>query len=102
MRLDTIGPLLFGPQWVSELARALGQFHPRGPRSRIDVRLVHRWISGQRPEPQWLPGALRTLLDERRSALDALAGPGKAIRTVSAEYSRGAKFRSETSLEETS
>jgi hypothetical protein len=44
--------------WKACLARDLGQYHPRGPRDGLDVRLVRRWVSGERPTPTWLPAAL--------------------------------------------
>ncbi|MDE2103953.1 MAG: hypothetical protein KGL39_42345 [Patescibacteria group bacterium] len=74
--LRHIGAVLYGPDWQRALARALGEFHPGGPRRWIDDRLVRRWASYERPVPDWVGPAVATLLErhdgELRSARGAL------------------------------
>ncbi len=73
--LHRCGVLLFGPQWQTALARALGPLHQQ-PRDSIDERLMRRWAAGQRPVPAWVWVALRVLLENRirdlQSALEGL------------------------------
>lgn len=59
--LQSAGRALFGEEWQTPLARALGPVHPEGARVSIDPRLMRRWAAGNRPIPDWVEGALAAL-----------------------------------------
>jgi hypothetical protein len=63
-----VGPLLYGEQWQSSLARDLG----------VAVRTVQRWGSGQSVPPAGIRADLMALVTRRRAALDAMDGKLKA------------------------
>ena len=59
--LEKVGVALFGKQWQSDLARALGL---------SDSRRIRQWLSGDRPIPAGIwPDAVK-LLKERKILLD--------------------------------
>ena len=70
--LAETGMLLFGHDWQRPTARALGAFHPNGPRDTIDDRLVRRWATGARPIPDWAVAALISLLEASASKIDTM------------------------------
>ncbi|MBE9597166.1 hypothetical protein [Moraxella sp. K2450] len=53
---------LYGTQWQSDLARALG----------IDSRRVRQWLNDERGLPDWLDNELQTLLDNKIRQCQAL------------------------------
>lgn len=61
--LETIGRALFGTQWQSDLARALG----------VADRTMRRWYSGAAPIPVGAWQDMRRLCIERSKELAALA-----------------------------
>ena len=68
VRLALVGEAIHGPDWQCAMARSLGPWHPRGAREQVDDRLVRRWISGERPVPSWVAGALPQLMAAARHA----------------------------------
>lgn len=71
--LERAARLLFGEHsrgWQRPLARALQ--HPRRSEPGIDDRLVRRWIADEAPVPDWVPGALLDLAEQRRAEQPAL------------------------------
>jgi hypothetical protein len=56
--LTAAGPVLFGPQWQSEMARALG----------VSDRSVRRWLA-ENSAPDEIAPQLRKLIDTRISRL---------------------------------
>jgi len=60
--LEAAGQALFGPHWISELARTLD----------VAERTVRRWHAGQFPIPPGIWPELETLCAERAVALDAV------------------------------
>jgi len=76
--LNQAGPALYGPAWKNDLARALGAYHPDGPREHIDNRLLRRWAAGDRPIPDWILPALLSMLESQHAANDVIRA---AIRT---------------------
>jgi hypothetical protein len=64
--------MLFGVEWQHAVARALGPFHPDGPREAIDGRLVRRWASGERVVPNWVISALAKMLELRERETSAM------------------------------
>lgn len=71
--LAAVASLVYGDRWQRALARALGAYHPDGPRRSIDDRLVRRWAAGERLIPAWVWPALDELTAERRRDLERLA-----------------------------
>lgn len=65
--LAAVGRLMFGEEWQTAMAQALG----RGPRR------VRWWATGARPVPASVPGELRALAPEVAAGLEARA---KALR----------------------
>lgn len=59
--LEAIGQALFGPQWQSNLARALC----------VGDRSIRRYLAGTRSMPEWLPDELHAIAEERRAAITA-------------------------------
>ena len=53
---------LFGPQWQSEMARALD----------VNIRTVQRWASGSNDLSPWVFEKLPALLNERQAELAKL------------------------------
>lgn len=76
-QLILAGQLLFGDDWKSAMARALGPLHPRGARSSIDERLVRRWASGERDVPAWVKPALIGMIEVRMADFGAWMMEGK-------------------------
>lgn len=67
-QLRRVGEVLYGPEWQTPLARALGPRCP-DPRANADglaPRVVRRWASGERPVPAWVPPALQEIAAEKR------------------------------------
>jgi hypothetical protein len=62
--LETAALTLFGFDfpWQRPLARALS----------VDDRLVRRWVSGERPIPEWVQRRISELAAHRRSDLEVL------------------------------
>jgi len=58
----TCGEALFGPQWQSEMARALD----------VNIRTVQRWASGNNDLSPWVFEKLPALLNERQAKLAKL------------------------------
>lgn len=58
------GEALYGPRWVTELARALD----------VNERTVRRWAAGTSPIPAGAYADLLRLTQERAALLDSLAG----------------------------
>lgn len=54
--LAATGTALHGHRWRSPLARQLHR--PGALEPGIDLRLLQRWTSGERPPPTWLTAAL--------------------------------------------
>lgn len=71
--LAECGRAIHGQDWQRPLARSLGRFHPAGPVTSIDDRLVRRWMAGERPVADWVPDALLELLREKGRACEAAA-----------------------------
>ena len=99
-RLREAAMAIYGDDWQSPVARTLGALHPRGPRPALDVRLVQRWRTGNRPVPRWIDGVLPELLHaeaarlrERARALDTLALRLAGIRPRGAEAEADAPAR---------
>ena len=61
--LTTIGEALYGSQWQSELARALG----------VNDRTVRRWAAGKNAMPEGISEELSELCAERGKSLVELA-----------------------------
>lgn len=61
-QLTQIGQVLYGTQWQSDMARALG----------IDSRRIRQWLADERPLPDWLDGELKTLLSDNIAQATAL------------------------------
>lgn len=59
--IQGLAPLLFGPRWGRDLARAL----------EVDDRLVRRWRSGERPAPEWAARKVLDLAEEHHLGLTA-------------------------------
>ena len=78
-KLRIAGTALFGADWRSEMAVALGPHHPDGPRNSIDDRLVRRWAAGERDIPDWVVAALPVILLSRAQARESQAAELKAI-----------------------
>lgn len=53
--LREIGEALYGEEWQSDLARAVG----------VTSRTVRRWLAGDRGTPDWLDNALLRLCADR-------------------------------------
>ena len=70
-RLAAAGRLLFGEQWQTGIARALGPLHPGGAREAIDDRLVRRWAAGERDVPEWVEPAVAGLMTRRAEEITA-------------------------------
>ena len=72
--LVAVGEGLYGSRWRSPLARALRR--PDGDGPGVDLRLLQRWLTGERPTPDWLRDALvdlvRRTARERASTLERL------------------------------
>lgn len=68
--LALIASDFYGPRWRHALARALGPYHPRGPRETIDPRLVARWASGDRPIPEWVKPALGIIARQHLAGME--------------------------------
>jgi hypothetical protein len=51
-QLRTAGMALYGPEWQSPLARALG----------VGARAVRKWLAGETPVPSELAGRIRALM----------------------------------------
>jgi hypothetical protein len=64
--------MLFGAEWQHAAARALGQFHPNGPREAIDARLIRRWAAGERVVPNWVISALAAMTNLRERELSGM------------------------------
>lgn len=62
-QLESIGVALFGTQWQSDLARALG----------CGDRTIRHWALGTRPVPDGTRDALRDLLRDKSRKLNALS-----------------------------
>lgn len=71
--LTTIAEQLYGDRWRHAIARALGPYHPDGERDSIDERLVRRWVAGDRPVAEWVPGALVRMLRARAADYETMA-----------------------------
>lgn len=63
-----VGPLLYGEQWQSPLARALG----------VSVRTVQRWAADRSVPPAGVRAELEALVKRRRAELDVIASVIKA------------------------
>ncbi|WP_176400280.1 hypothetical protein [Sphingobium sp. Z007] len=61
--LHRIGEALYGPRWISEMARQKG----------INLRTMQRWAAGQSEGPPTLYAELADDLDEQAGLLRALA-----------------------------
>lgn len=76
-RLRLVGVAVHGEHWQRAMARSLGTYHPRGPRERIDDRLLRRWVAMEVSVPAWVGRALPFLLRDARtefmSRIDACA-----------------------------
>ncbi|MET7242893.1 hypothetical protein ABZT49_05950 [Methylobacterium sp. EM32] len=59
-----------GEDWAKPLARALGAYHPDGPRDSIDPRSVSRWRTGAMEVLPWAAAALPQILREHAERLD--------------------------------
>ena len=57
------GPLLYGPEWKTELTHALGY---------RNVSSMQQWLSGARPIPENICGDIKTIIDNRIAALTEL------------------------------
>lgn len=81
--LAAAGEAAFGFDWQRPLARALGRYHPDGPRASIDDRLVRRWWSGEREIPSWaiaaLPALLRAEAAEAKQRADTMQRVAEAL-----------------------
>ncbi|WP_449409678.1 hypothetical protein [Methylobacterium komagatae] len=62
-----------GDNWAKPVARALGAYHPSGPRETIDPRSVSRWRTGEMDILDWAAEALPLILREHAAALEAEA-----------------------------
>ena len=60
--LEAIGQALYGPHWISDLARTLG----------VAERTMRRWQAGQFPIPPGVWPELEALCAERAIALDVV------------------------------
>lgn len=60
-------------EWSRALARALGAYHPDGPRETIDPRSVSRWRNGSLEILPWVGEVLPRLLMDEADALEAHA-----------------------------
>lgn len=69
--MEMVGRTAFGSDWQRPMARALGPYHPNGPRESIDDRLVRRWASAEREIPEWAIQSLQSILVEQ--AKDCIA-----------------------------
>ena len=61
-QLTAIGNALYGQQWQSALARALG----------VVDRTMRRWVAGESPIPTGIIADLRRLLRERQMHIEAV------------------------------
>lgn len=77
--LAAAGELLAGAEWQTAIARMLGPLHPQGARESIDVRLVRKWVSQERPIPPWVQPALAKLLAEQPAKLAKQARKCEAL-----------------------
>jgi hypothetical protein len=70
--LREVGELLFGPDWITPLARALVSDKTGRP---IDLRTVQRWANGQFevPDTPHLRGQLAALARARGEDLEQIA-----------------------------
>lgn len=59
--------------WAKPLARALGAYHPDGPKETIDPRSVSRWRTGAMEVLPWALEALPLILREHAERLEAEA-----------------------------
>ena len=62
--LRTVGTAIYGKDWQSPLARALGPLRPTGPKQPLALRYVQMWASEARPVPAWVEAALVQLIHE--------------------------------------
>lgn len=69
------------------MARALGAYHPDGPRPSIDDRLVRRWAAAEREVPGWAVAALPPIL---LAQADRYAGRAAEIRRLGDEIREAA------------
>lgn len=69
-KLESLASAIYGPEWVSPLARDLG----------INVRSLQRWLSGERQMPDDLL-ARPELRQAAESAADSLAGRLALVRS---------------------
>lgn len=60
-------------EWSRALARALGRYHPDGPRETIDARSVSRWRNGSLEILPWVDDAIPALLRDQAAELEAQA-----------------------------
>ena len=58
--LSATGEALHGYRWRAPLARQLHR--PGAPEPGVDLRLLQRWLTEERPPPEWLPAALVAIL----------------------------------------
>lgn len=74
-----MGELLLGNEWQRPLAKMLGSYHPDGPRSTIDPRLIQRWAAGERPVAGWVTAALAALLLATAPAVEQRAAEMRRV-----------------------
>lgn len=60
--LERVGQALYGPQWQSALARALG----------VNDRTMRRWVAGDSTVPPGIREDLKGLVETRLAELDEL------------------------------
>ncbi|WP_331285182.1 MULTISPECIES: hypothetical protein [Methylobacteriaceae] len=60
--------------WAKAVARALGAYHPDGPRETIDPRSVSRWRTGAMEILPWAAAALPHILRDHADRLETEAG----------------------------
>lgn len=69
--LDLAGrALTASDNWAKPLARALGAYHPDGPRETIDPRSVSRWRTGEMEVLPWAAAAIPSILRDHAEKLD--------------------------------
>jgi hypothetical protein len=62
-KLKQAAQLIWGPRYVSEMARALG----------IHIATAQRWDDGRTPTiPDWVEGKIVSLLAKRRNEIDKM------------------------------